>query len=199
MTGFQDFLYKSQVYQAVSLKTETEAYRRGMVEADPDTGEGMTMGALYWQLNDIWQGASWSSLEYGGQWKLSHYFAESFFRPVIISPIIDKDMLQVWLVCDEQKPDTEMFLIMDVYHYDRSVTMTTRISAWCNAVGSVKIMETSLSSILEEGRCRTGSYDSYRLQYCLLYFTLRDSGDSHIFHSNYIMAPPKVTIILFYL
>ena len=192
MTGLQDFLYKSQVYQAVSLKTETETYRRGMVEADPDTGEGMTMGALYWQLNDIWQGASWSSLEYGGQWKLSHYFAESFFRPVIISPIIDKDMLQVWLVCDEQKPDTEMFLIMDVYHYDRSVTMTTRISAWCNATGSVKIMETSLSSILEEGRCRTGSYDSYRLQYCLLYFTLRDSGDGSLFHSNYIMAPPKV-------
>ena len=43
------------MYQAVSLKTETETYRRRMVEADPNTGEGMTMGALYWQLNDIWQ------------------------------------------------------------------------------------------------------------------------------------------------
>ena len=86
-----------------------------MVEADSDTGEGVTMGALYWQLNDIWQGASWSSLEYGGQWKLSHYFAQSFFRPVIISPIIDGDWVQVWLVCDTEQ-STEMKLTMDVYH-----------------------------------------------------------------------------------
>ena len=180
------------MYQAVSLKTETETFRRAMVEADPDTGEGMTMGALYWQLNDIWQGASWSSLEHGGQWKLSHYFAESFFRPVIISPIIDKDVVQVWLVCDEQKPDTEMMVTMNVYHYDMSVTMTTSIITRCETRGSVKIMETPLTSVLEDGSCRLGSYDSFRLQYCLLYFTLQDGGNGKFLHTNYIMAQPKV-------
>ena len=39
-----------QVYQAVSLKVETETYRRRQQPADPDTGEGLTMGALYWQV-----------------------------------------------------------------------------------------------------------------------------------------------------
>ena len=39
-----------QVYQAVSLKVETETYRRLQQPADPDTGEGLTMGALYWQV-----------------------------------------------------------------------------------------------------------------------------------------------------
>ena len=45
----------------MSIKTETEVYRRGMVDGSPQT-----MGALYWQLNDIWPGPSWSSIEYGG-------------------------------------------------------------------------------------------------------------------------------------
>ena len=42
--------FMHQVYQAVSLKVETETYRRRQQPADPDTGEGLTMGALYWQV-----------------------------------------------------------------------------------------------------------------------------------------------------
>ena len=60
---FKKFLYLTQVHQAMSIKTETEVYRRGMVKVD---GSPQTMGALYWQLNDIWPGPSWSSIEYGG-------------------------------------------------------------------------------------------------------------------------------------
>ncbi len=50
-----------QVYQAMSIKTEAEVYLRwqGALNA---LGEGHTMGALYWQLNDIWQAPTWSSI-----------------------------------------------------------------------------------------------------------------------------------------
>lgn len=46
--------------QAQCVKTQTEFYRRSQSEIVD--GKGHTMGALYWQLNDIWQAPSWSSI-----------------------------------------------------------------------------------------------------------------------------------------
>jgi beta-mannosidase len=43
------------------------------------------MGAVYWQLNDIWPVASWSSIDYFGRWKALHYYAKRFFQPLAIS------------------------------------------------------------------------------------------------------------------
>jgi beta-mannosidase len=37
------------------------------------------MGAIYWQLNDIWPAASWSSIDYRFRWKALHYYARRFF------------------------------------------------------------------------------------------------------------------------
>jgi len=43
------------------------------------------MGALYWQLNDIWPVASWSSIDYFGRYKALQYVAKRFFAPIMIS------------------------------------------------------------------------------------------------------------------
>ena len=45
----------------MGMKTEVELYRRKQSVIDAN-GVGLTMGALYWQLNDIWQAPTWSSI-----------------------------------------------------------------------------------------------------------------------------------------
>ena len=66
----------SQLNQAYCMKIGIEHFRRSMPR---------TMGALYWQLNDCWPVASWSSLEFGGRWKALHYEARRFFAPALVS------------------------------------------------------------------------------------------------------------------
>lgn len=96
---FQKLIYLTQINQAMAIRFETESYRRH--QSQVVEGLGLTMGALYWQLNDIWQGPTWSSLEYDGTWKMLHYFSRKFFAPKLISPYFDdKDVLNVDMVID---------------------------------------------------------------------------------------------------
>uniref|UniRef100_A0A673KY75 Beta-mannosidase n=1 Tax=Sinocyclocheilus rhinocerous TaxID=307959 RepID=A0A673KY75_9TELE len=57
---YRDTIYITQVMQAQCVKIQTEFYRHS--RSDIIEGKGHTMGTLYWQLNDIWQGPSWSSV-----------------------------------------------------------------------------------------------------------------------------------------
>ena len=75
-TDFNVLLYASQLLQGEAIKYGVEHWRRN---------RGRCMGAIYWQLNDIWPVASWSSVDYYGRWKALHYYAKRFFAPVMIS------------------------------------------------------------------------------------------------------------------
>ena len=60
------------------------------------------MGALYWQLNSIWPAPSWSSLEYGGRWKMLQYYAAKFFAPITLSIYEDQDIIHIYGINDYQ-------------------------------------------------------------------------------------------------
>ena len=81
---FDDLVYLSQITQAMAMKAETEFYRRNR-DID-NNGFGYTMGALYWQLNDIWEGQSWASIEFGGKWKVLHSYATDFLNNHLVVP-----------------------------------------------------------------------------------------------------------------
>ena len=106
---FDSMLYLSQVQQAVAIKTAVECWR---------SLRPVCMGTLYWQLNDLWPVASWSSLEYGGpsspgsavasKWKHLHYHAKRFYAPVAIvaKPSANGSAVEFWTLNDTSETVT---------------------------------------------------------------------------------------------
>ena len=79
---FPNFVYLSQIQQGLAIKTAVEYWR---------SLKPHCMGTIYWQLNDTWPVASWSSLDYGGRWKAMHYLVKRFFQPVAVAAIPSDD------------------------------------------------------------------------------------------------------------
>ena len=70
---FAETLYLSQVQQAEAIRTGVEWFR---------SQRPRCMGTVYWQLDDNWPVASWSSIEWGGRWKALHHAARRFYAPL---------------------------------------------------------------------------------------------------------------------
>ena len=93
---FPALVYLSMVLQAEGIRYGVEHWRRHPRRVS---------GTLYWQLNDCWPVASWSSLDYFGRWKALHYAARHFYAPLLLS-VADKpteqdvyvtsDMSETW-------------------------------------------------------------------------------------------------------
>lgn len=88
---FESFLYVNQVLQAEGIKFGLEGHRRAMP---------FNMGSLYWQINDCWPVASWSSTDYYQNWKALQYYVKKGFAQVLVSPYIDGVKLRVGIVND---------------------------------------------------------------------------------------------------
>ena len=106
-SSFPMQIFASQLMQATAIRMGVEHLRRN---------RGRCMGALYWQFNDIWPGASWSSIDYFGRYKVLQYAAKRFFAPVLLS-------------CRETgENDNRGSINLEVQHYDYTTTATLALS-----------------------------------------------------------------------
>ncbi len=93
---FEQMVFLSQVQQGLAIKTAIEYWR---------STKPRCMGTLYWQINDTYPVASWSSLDYGGQWKLLHYMAKRFFTPINVVVVPVADGLEFRAINDTSEPE----------------------------------------------------------------------------------------------
>jgi beta-mannosidase len=103
---FESFLYVNHILQAEGIKFGLEGHRRAMPYC---------MGSLYWQINDVWPVASWSSTDYYQKWKALQYYVKKGFAPVLVSPYIDGAKFRVGIVNDRlDTVNAELYLrLMD--------------------------------------------------------------------------------------
>lgn len=93
---FAQWCWSTQVFQTLYMQSEIAFYRRG-------SGRGENnLGATVWQLNDNWQGVSWSTIEYSGRWKVLQYGLENIYTPVIVYPfwVPETESLEVSVTSD---------------------------------------------------------------------------------------------------
>lgn len=94
---FDAYCWESQINQASAIRTAVEHWRR----LKPWCG-----GTLYWQINDLWPVASWSSIDWHGRWKALQHAATRFFAPLLLSLTHEPGggEVGVWLTSDVDRP-----------------------------------------------------------------------------------------------
>ena len=93
--GFADFVWLSQLQQGLAFKTAIDHWRQLKPHCQ---------GTLYWQLNDVWPGATWATLDHGGGWRASHHLVTRAYASVNVVGVPDGDRLRLRAVNDGPVP-----------------------------------------------------------------------------------------------
>ena len=93
--SMEALIHASQYLQAEAVRAGVEHWRRN---------RGRCMGAIYWQLNDCWPVASWSSVDSLERWKALQYMARRFFAPVLVSLNRQEDGYVLFVSNERRQP-----------------------------------------------------------------------------------------------
>ncbi|MDP3442831.1 MAG: glycoside hydrolase family 2 protein, partial [Ignavibacteria bacterium] len=167
---FQSFLYMNHILQGDAIKTAIEAHRRDM---------GYCMGTLFWQHNDCWPVASWSSRDYYGRWKAQHYFTREAYRDILVSPIAKNDSLSVYIVSDKLK-NTSGNLTLNIINLEGGALVhTQKMKVIIQANTSKLVFSQDLKTLLNGAEKRN------------VVVNVMISTDQKVYANNYFLLKQK--------
>ena len=127
---FEDFVYLSQVQQGLAIETAVRHWR---------AQKPRCMGTLFWQLNDTWPCASWSSLDYGGGWKLLHHMARRFYAPVTVT-VVPKETGFALIASNDTGAETALELSVQAMATDGSVRNLAKSETVVSATDATEVV-----------------------------------------------------------
>lgn len=140
---FKKYIYLSQVLQSICISAKSEYYRREM--SNPNA---YTMGALYWQLNDIWAGVTWASVDYYGRWKLLHYGVKRFFSTVLVSPYDDGNNNMIVYVVSDRIEKSKSNLTIETWDWSGKILNTKSVLIDNPIHNSTEVFKQSFDDLL---------------------------------------------------
>jgi beta-mannosidase len=142
---FPSLVYLTMVLQAEGIRYGVEHWRRNSHRVS---------GTLYWQLNDCWPVASWSSLDYFGRWKALHYASRKFYSPLLLSIEDDQAAAKMRVhLTNDQREGWEGTVHWQLIRLDGEVLDAGEVDAAIAPLTSDLVLEREFDSLsLEEKR-----------------------------------------------
>ena len=170
--NFEDFVYVSQLLQAEGMRVGIEAHRRN---------KPYCMGTLYWQLNDVWPVASWSSIDYFGRWKALQYYARDAYRPVVALPILEDNQLKIYGVSDSLAAVKATLQVRALTLAGKPLSNVTIPDLTIPPDSSRHLYQASLKTIL----------DKHQAEDAVIEITLKDDAGQLLSRRLFYGVPPK--------
>eukprot|EP00823_Brevimastigomonas_motovehiculus_P007086 TRINITY_DN6099_c0_g1_i1.p1 TRINITY_DN6099_c0_g1~~TRINITY_DN6099_c0_g1_i1.p1 ORF type:complete len:964 (+),score=272.46 TRINITY_DN6099_c0_g1_i1:92-2983(+) len=192
-TLFNHYLYITQACQAYCYDHALSLWRRIKHEVP-----GRTMGMIYWQLNDIWPGPSWSSLEYEGRWKMLHYHVKRTFAPFLVTGYTSgttTKTLHIYVTSDLTR-GIEGQLKLQVWSYAGKTGNSFTINFLLPALDSTEILDAPLKDY-------TYPFCTAEKQ-CFITFTVTEKSTGAILAQNELfltsfkeatLSTPKIRVV----
>lgn len=176
-TSFDMLMWTSQILQGLAIKYAVEHWRRSMPRG---------MGTLYWQLNDCWPVASWSSIDYTGNYKALHYKAKNFFSPVLISGVEDKDNIRLELhLSNDLREDQSGQVSYIVYGLDGHKVEENEFHMDIEAGQSKEVIKLDLKAVIE---------DNGGIRNCVVWYGYKVAGEILTDNTTFFERPKHLKL-----
>lgn len=166
-SSFEDLVYLSQLLQADAIKYGVEHFRRQ---------RGYCMGSIYWQFNDCWPVASWSSVDSLGRYKALHYAAKKFYAPVAMGLFLENGRLAV-NISNETMADFRGHIQLSLCRSDLTVLDQVRAEAAVEALTAKDVFSYKVPE--------SDPYETY------LYVDLYDGAGNFLMRQTELLVPAK--------